>query len=332
MDVWCVYSLAVQRNGCIVQENIWKRKGACSGMKKFTKISLIIAGVLGGIGIIFCGIARAFGGNLRGTDMKQILGKAGLYDEENGFHIGYISGINVDEDGIEIGNINVGNKFAYKGNESAQCSFAVEQVKNLEVDCDMADMTVVTEQNGTEIAVSMEGGYERFFTCEMEKNTLHITYSPEGINVSGGAEITISVPEGIQFDTVDIDCDMGKISAGQETISCNTLLLNCDMGDIDIYESQVKDLLKIYCSMGDCSFQGAADADIETDADMGNIDLAISGSFEDYNYSISCDMGNITVDGENYSNLSDKTNVENQGAGRNMELTCSMGNITVEFN
>jgi hypothetical protein len=94
----------------------------------------------------------------------------------------------------------------------------------------------------------------------------------------------------------------------------------------------VKEYLEMECDMGNCTFRGTAEGDIVADTDMGNIDLTIYGAYEDYDYSISSDMGSIEIDGEKYNAQKKEIKVENNGAGGTMELSCSMGSITVEFN
>ena len=58
-------------------------------MKKFTKVCLMIAAVMGGVGILLCGIVGAAGMRSKPGEVKQALEETGVYDDEDGFHIGF---------------------------------------------------------------------------------------------------------------------------------------------------------------------------------------------------------------------------------------------------
>jgi hypothetical protein len=285
-------------------------------MKKFTKISLILAAILGGTGIILCGVATAFGAHMDGGTMQAALEKAGLYDEKDGFHIGFT---------------NDGFWHAAKGEEASEEAFAAEKIKNLEIKCDMADLTLEKGTDDGEVFVSMEDGYKKYFTCKLEGDTLHVEYVTKSASFSDGPNITVRIPDGMALDAADMECDIGNITVEADALQCDTLTLACDMGNIDISGAIVKNYLDMECDMGNCTFDGTVKGDIAAETDMGNINLTLAAAYEDYDYSISCDMGSVEINGEDYGEGDKKVNIENTGAFGKMELSSSMGSITVEF-
>ena len=63
---------------------------------------------------------------------------------------------------------------------------------------------------------------------------------------------------------------------------------------------------------------------------MGNIEMTLEGSEEEFNYKLEGSMGNISVGQDSFSGFSSERNIDNH-ADKEMEIECSMGNITIDF-
>ena len=299
-------------------------------MKKFTKVCLMIAAVMGGVGILLCGIVGAAGMRSKPGEVKQALEETGVYDDEDGFHIGFTDnwlGKLITQA------VNHSNRYQIselaRGNESAEETFDTDAVKFLELSADMGDITVKTADGTDKVNVARKYGYKRFFSCKMDKNTLVISYKQTG-SVKEGPEITVTVPKKFALEEASFTADMGNITVEKDALSCRIMTLTADMGNIGIKGADVEKL-SATADMGNITFYGSASKTLFADADMGNIDLFLSDSYKAYNYDISCDMGTVKVNGEKYGDYDGKTVIENEGAGADMELSCDMGNITVKF-
>ncbi len=64
---------------------------------------------------------------------------------------------------------------------------------------------------------------------------------------------------------------------------------------------------------------------------MGDGTITLRGSEEDYNYKMSCGMGDLTVNGESYADLSGSYKVTNAGAVGTIDLDCGMGSIDFDI-
>lgn len=299
-------------------------------MKKFTKVCLMIAAVMGGVGILLCGIAGAAGMRSKPGDVKQALEETGVYDDEDGFHIGFTDnwlGKLITQA------VNHSNRYQIselaRGNESAEETFDTDAVKFLELSADMGDITVKTADGTDKVNVSMKYGYKRFFSCKMDKNTLVISYKPTG-SVKEGPEITVTVPKKFALEESSFTADMGNITVEKDALSCRIMTLTADIGNIGIKGADVEKL-SATADMGNITFYGSASKTLFAEADMGNVELFISNSYKAYNYDISCDMGIVKLNGKNYGDYDGKTVIENEDATADMELSCDMGNITVKF-
>ena len=64
---------------------------------------------------------------------------------------------------------------------------------------------------------------------------------------------------------------------------------------------------------------------------LGELDLTLTGTQEDYNYDLECGVGNLDVGSDSYSGLGREKSISNKGADRKLNLECGMGNISVDF-
>lgn len=128
-------------------------------MKKFTKISLIVAAILLGIGILLETIASFLGAGF--GELRRLAGN-GEFDRGN-WHI--------RENGIY-----------YSGEESwheseerdAEPSSACEEyeaatVKNMKIHVNAAHIYIQKSKNADKISVALEDGKEKYFKCGLKR-------------------------------------------------------------------------------------------------------------------------------------------------------------------
>lgn len=70
---------------------------------------------------------------------------------------------------------------------------------------------------------------------------------------------------------------------------------------------------------------------LNADCGAGEIDMVVTGKEKDYNYDLSCGMGEINLEDSEYSGIGIEKNISNEGARKDMVLECGMGEIDVEF-
>ena len=55
-----------------------------------------------------------------------------------------------------------------------------------------------------------------------------------------------------------------------------------------------------------------------------------AGAAGDYDYELKCAVGELTIDGESYSGLVNKKEIDN-GSGCRIKAECDMGNVNIDF-
>ena len=207
--------------------------------------------------------------------------------------------------------INAADFYIKEGN-----GFSVESnLKNLEVD----------EKNG----------------CLTLKDLTKIKLN--GSNAYENAVLTIWVPVGTVFDNVNIKTGAGRftvdslsaatigfeLGAGDVTISKliaeKSANIEGGAGRITISNGAIKDLA-LKMGMGQLNLTAALTGDSELELGVGESNITLLGSKDDYELDIEKGIGNITVDGKNV------TDYGSSGRGANeVEIHGGIGAINVEF-
>ena len=284
-------------------------------MKKGTKGMLIAAGAFAVAGIGFCigGISVAAvetGGN--------VFDQAGQLLQDNDYPLaGLIHWGNVQYHSSDI------DWDALDGN-TVDMDFASDLEISLKY-----DELLIQEYDGDKIRVNVANDTKNDVVVKETSGKIMITDTRSG-NVKKKKQIKVSIPSVKEFDTVSLGVDMGTID------------LECDL---KVQELSVEVGAGEFCGYGNitaayCDLQvGAGTIDIDqldvqklnADCGAGEIDMVVTGKEKDYNYELSCGMGEIDLEDSEYSGLGIEKNISNEGAQKDMVLECGMGEIDVEF-
>ena len=272
-------------------------------MKKGTKGMLIAAGAfaVAGIGLCIGGISVAAvetGGN--------VFDQAGQLLQDNDYPL--------------AGLIHWGNA----------------QYHSSDIDWDALDGNTVDMDFASDLEISLK--YDELLVANDAKNDvvvketsgkITITDTRSG-NVKKKKQIKVIVPSGKDFDTVSLGVDMGTIDLECD-LKVQELSVEVGAGEFSGYGN----ITAAYCDLQ----VGAGTIDIDqldiqklnADCGAGEIDMVVTGKEKDYNYDLSCGMGEINLEDSEYSGIGIEKNISNEGARKDMVLECGMGEIDVEF-
>lgn len=301
-------------------------------MRKFTKVSLLIVAVMASLGLLLCGISAMLGG---GFGPFWQMAKAGE------FNIGhwelYNGGYYDDENSNKT------------GTDSSVQSFPLSSVVNMDLDIDLAELEFIEAADAKQITVSLKRGYEKYYKCKLEGDTLLISYKINSHNLNrNGPKITVEVPEQAKFDILELELGAAEAELAVDGLACEELTVDVGAGKITVDSIEVKQRMDLKvgmgmveinggtyqdvaldCGMGTLSLEGTVKGDLTGTCGMGNIELDLDGRESDYNYDLSCGMGNLNVNDISYSGIGGSRIITNEGAIGTMKLDCSMGQIEV---
>lgn len=151
-----------------------------------------------------------------------------------------------------------------------------------------------------------------------------IPLEAEKITLNAGAgECTI---EGFTAEKADVIVGAGSVNI--EDLKAEDLTLDVGAGELIVENFQVEDSVDISMGMGNAELNGLLNGDMNLDCGMGSAVINLDGFYTDYNYTISCGMGNVSV-GD--SNIQSGDQHINNNADYKMDIDCGMGNAEISF-
>ena len=284
-------------------------------MKKGTKGMLIAVGAFAVAGVGFCigGISVAAvetGGN--------VFDQAGQLLQDNDYPLaGLIHWGNAQYHSSDI------DWDALDGN-TVDMDFASDLEISLKY-----DELLIQEYDGDKIRVDVADDAKNDVVVEETSGKITITDTRSG-NVKKKKQVKVSIPSGKDFDTISLGVDMGTIDLECD-LKVQELSVEVGAGEFSGYGN----ITAAYCDLQ----VGAGTIDIDqidvqklnADCGAGEIDMVVTGKEKDYNYELSCGMGEIDLENSEYSGLGIEKTISNEGAQKDMVLECGMGEIDVEF-
>ena len=191
------------------------------------------------------------------------------------------------------------------------------------------DELLIQEYDGDKIRVNVANDAKNDVVVKETSGKITITDTRSG-NVKKKKQIKVIVPSGKDFDTVSLGVDMGTIDLECD-LKVQELSVEVGAGEFSGYGN----ITAAYCDLQ----VGAGTIDIDqidvqklnADCGAGEIDMVVTGKEKDYNYDLSCGMGEINLEDSEYSGIGIEKNISNEGARKDMVLECGMGEIDVEF-
>lgn len=160
------------------------------------------------------------------------------------------------------------------------------------------DVFIRNEQNWK--AIMKNRGEVGTLTMQIPKNQL----TQMSFSIAGGG-----VLEATQVQTGELDIEVGA-------------------GLIQLQNVQV-DALDLEVGAGDASVTGTINREASIDCGIGTVDLQLTGTQQDYSYSMECGAGVIQIGNDVYSGISNGKTIMNGGAM--IEMECGAGEVTVGF-
>lgn len=271
-------------------------------MRKFTKICLITAAVLGCVGLSLCISALVLGVTWADVENTSV-----IWDHD-------------------------AKKIVVSRGERKDFQESFTDVESLKLEIKAGDVRV--EESDSDFVVVTGKGVSSGFQCTMEGKTLKIEDKNKNrlsLGSLGAGEneskITVEVPKGMEFKNMDLDVSMGNLEVvGFQT---KTMGVTCGTGSATL-EGDVMGESDFECGMGELIYQGGLGGNVSFECGMGSITANLTNSQEDFDYELTCGMGEVQVGDLSIGGIAGEQKISNK-AGKLMEVDCGMGDVTVEF-
>ena len=268
-------------------------------MKKFTKGMLIAAGIFGAVGI---GLTAA--GGVMGASMSELTGVKSLkrvllvadgdydYDDSDDYD---------DDDDYD--------DYDYDDSD----------------DYDSDDYLILEEGDSFCVRVYDDSG--KNVTVKESSDTLKVKSTKK---LSKNRKVCISYPEDVKLQELEIEMGAGTVYLNRD-IETEKLSVEMGAGEFESKNPVTAREADLEIGTGSMTFADLSARKTDGECGLGELDLTLTGTQEDYNYDLECGVGNLDVGSDSYSGLGREKSISNKGADRKLNLECGMGNISVDF-
>ena len=161
--------------------------------------------------------------------------------------------------------------------------------------------------------------------------------------------ITILLPESLLFEHVTLHLGAGKMNMEQFPLSCHDMNVSIGAGKWKTKQLSVSQNLHIEVGAGKVNLQQAKSGSLKLDCGAGNCfyhgeiynvfkiscgvvycELQLANKEQDFDYDISCALGEIQINGNRMRNLSLKRHSSQENELNKAILQCGVGRIILE--
>lgn len=288
-------------------------------MRKGTKVMVTVAGIFAAAGTCLCIAGVAMGATKESTkaidEMVKAFRGSVLQIRSGAELVRFRNSYVVYDDGGEW-NDEAGN--------STELSFA----KNLEISLKY-DELLLQEYSGDKVKVDTENDTDGDIQVMETGGKITITDTHSG-TTKRQKSVTVSVPSGKEFDSVMLCMDAGTVDM-DGAFQIKNFTAEVGAGDFTGTGSITANQCSLEVGAGTIDIEGLDATQISADCGAGELDMELAGKEADYNYELSCGLGEIDIQDSEYGGLGIDKTISNDGAARNLSLNCGMGQIDVEF-
>ena len=302
-------------------------------MKKFTKGMLIAAGIFGAVGI---GLTTA--GGVMGASMSELTGVESLkrvllvadgdydYDDSDDYDSDDYDSDDYDDssDYDDSDDYDDSEDYARAEDEEDGTVYQLKyQPAKLDIELKYDDLIL---EEGDSFCVRVYDDSGKNVTVKESSDTLKVKSTKK---LSKNRKVCISYPEDVKLQELEIEMGAGTVYLNRDI---ETEKLSVEMGAGEFESKNPVTAREADLEIG----TGSTFADLsarKTDGEcgLGELDLTLTGTQEDYNYDLECGVGNLDVGSDSYSGLGREKTISNKGADRKLDLECGMGNVSVNF-
>ena len=311
-------------------------------MKKFTKGMLIAAGIFAAAGI---GLTAA--GGVMGASMSELTGVNSLKrilwmtewdddhddyddideDDDDDDEDDYEDRVEHDgmEHSAEMGQKNM--EPAVVGNESATDGIVYQlKYQPTKLDIELKYDELILEE-GDSFCVRVYDDSGKNVTVKESSDTLKVRSTKK---LSKTRKVHISYPEDVKLQELEIEMGAGTVYLNRD-IETEKLSVEMGAGEFESKNPVTAREADLEIGTGSMTFADLSARKTDGECGLGELDLTLTGTQEDYNYDLECGVGNLDVGSDSYSGLGREKSISNTGADRKLDLECGMGNVSVNF-
>lgn len=237
--------------------------------------------------------------------------------------------------------------------EERKEQYAAEEIRGINLEIDCAELTVETAAVG-EVQITARLDDDVDYESSVCDGKLSISCKYHGvkrhIRTENLVRIEIVLPEEKHFTEITMETGAGNIDMRNAKLWCDNLDMEVGAGNVKIGELRVEEALSVTvgagnaelysagvkkinvdCGAGEFRMQGTVAEELNVDCGVGKCDIALSGRESDYNYSVECAIGSVSVNGNKIGGLGGKHDSQNANASGRINVSCGIGKVKIKI-
>ncbi len=278
-------------------------------MKRFRKICLVLILVFILLGAAVMGIGVAIGGtSVANAGFKKAFAKhSGWFLRWENWCDDYFD----DEHWVDWDDDDDADDHTDSANiKSEHFDLRKASLEELKVDVDAAKIYFKTSKDVSEATIDIDSHKKNRISVDNDNNGhINIHTTDEHHSHTHLAQIIITLPLDYVIDDLSVDLGAGEIIASDD-LHANELSLDMGSGNIQLATLNAND--------------------IEINNAAGNVNLTLAGNEKDYNYKLSCALGQVLLDDQSDAGFGNDFN-RDYNANKDVCIDVATGNIEVHF-
>jgi hypothetical protein len=230
--------------------------------------------------------------------------------------------------------------------EQAKLNEKLDAFSSIQMNLAAANVVI---QTGSDYSIAYTGDSDLEPNYSVDGGVLKIKNRKEyklfgGItNIGDDCTLTVTVPEDADLANLSAAIDAGELRIYR--IRAEIFDVDVDAGNVEVYDGTYTEVtadvdagnmtfetcamtsMEADNDMGNITLDGCTFDSIRATADMGNIKLFSSQPLDNYTVQVSADLGNITVNGKNYSG----SYHADGDPEHSVDITVSLGNAELTY-
>lgn len=237
--------------------------------------------------------------------------------------------------------------------EERKEQYAAEEIRGINLEIDCAELTVVTAAvDGVQITARLNDEVDYESGVLDGKLSLSCKYHgvKRHIRTEDPVHIEIVLPEEKHFAEITVETGAGNIDMRNAKLWCDSLDMEVGAGNVKVGELRVEEALSVTvgagnaelcsasvkkinveCGAGEFHMQGTVEEKLNVDCGVGKCGIALSGRESDYNYSVECAIGSVSVNGNKIGGLGGKHDRQNANASGRINVRCGIGKVKIKI-
>lgn len=216
--------------------------------------------------------------------------------------------------------------------ERREKQFGAEEIDGIRLELDCTDFTVQEAPEEGQIRIAAEVDEADAFECSVKAGELRVRYRQKKrifFPAVNKASITLWIPKGKVYSAFALEIGAGSADLKQAELHCKMLNLEAGAGNIEAGAVRESQLMFVKIGAGNVSIESVQASDVRVECGVGNCSLGLEGREDEYNYEISCGIGEIKINDNRIQSIGAGELRKNMQALGTVKLSCGVGEIEV---